>query len=96
MKATYNIPTKHLIIIGDKIKTIDKVIDEMGEWDTIKGLNGKPIYDFQLDFDDSSDRGEDTINNESNYNLQYVNLVKLGNDEYIMGDDWRNIEITFI
>ena len=85
--------------MGDTINTLIKTVDEMGEWDTLNDINGNPLYDIQLDFDDSIDKeSEDTKYNHENYNLQYVNLVE---DNFSLGslkqgDNWDNIELVVI
>ncbi len=98
LKATYDLDTKVLTIFGNNIKTFVETIDEMGEWRTVNDTDGVPLFDVQLDFDDSIDENKNTILNVENYNLQYVNLVK-AQDGFIgveMGDNWQNAELTII
>jgi hypothetical protein len=99
MKAVFNIDTNLLIITGNEIKTHVKVIEKMGGWDTLSDLGNNPIYDYQLDFDDSMDKISDfTYANPKNYNLQYVTLKETGIKEcpYEQGNDWNSIELTLI
>jgi hypothetical protein len=97
LKATYDLNTKVLTIFGNEIKTFVETIDEMGEWRTVNDLDDNPLFDVQLDFDDSIDEtSADTNLNPENYNLQYVNLIKLSEDTYEMGRDWQNAELTTI
>jgi hypothetical protein len=98
MKAVYDIYTQILIVTGDNIQTLVTIITEMGEWNSVNDLEGNPLYDIQLDFDDSIDEGTNTELNVDNYNLQYVNLIPTGDKEYPLtsGTDWRNAELTII
>lgn len=98
MKAIYNLTTKVLIVLGDEIQNFIETIDEMGEWRTLYDKEGNPLFDVQLDFDDSIDKGRNTTLNPNNYNVQYVNLIKTSEDSetYSMGDNWKNIELTII
>ena len=99
MKAVYDITTKQLIIIGDTITTLILIVDEIGGWYTINDLENNPLYDIQLDFDDSIDiESENTELNHKNYNLQYVNLVedKTSVGSLTQGNNWDNIETTII
>ena len=97
LKATYDLNTKVLTIFGNQIKTFVETIDEMSEWRTVNDLDDNPLYDVQLDFDDSIDKtSADTTLNPENYILQYVNLIKLSEDTYEMGHNWQNAELTII
>jgi hypothetical protein len=100
LKATYDLDTKVLTIFGNNIKTFVETIDEMGEWRTVNDLDGNPLFDVQLDFDDSIDENKHTKLNVENYNLQYVNLIRLSDNEdgqmYEMGHNWQNAELTII
>lgn len=99
MKAVFNIDTNLLIITGDKIKTYVTVVEKMSEWNTLLDLGGNPIYDYQLDFDDSLDKISDfTYANVKNYNLHYVTLKETGNEEcpYEQTGNSNNIELTLI
>jgi hypothetical protein len=100
MKAVYNIQTKQLIVIGDNIKTLTKKVDEMGEWDCVLDLHGKPKFDIQLDFDDSCNNGRyvDTELISDFYNFQFVNLVDTGDAEQPQkqGQDWQNAEVVIM
>lgn len=89
MKATYNIETGELIIQGEDIqKLIVNVPDDQKEdyWNTVKGLDGKYLYDINL-----FNYGEET-------HLQYVNLVDDGDGGLECGDDYQlaDLEITLI
>ncbi len=101
LKATYDLDTKVLTIFGNNIKTFVETIDEMGEWRTVNDTDGIPLFDVQLDFDDSIDEtSKNTKLNVENYNLQYVNLIKISEDKdgvmYEMGHNWMNAELTVI
>ena len=101
LKATYDLDTKVLTIFGNNIKTFVETIDEMGEWRTVNDTDGVPLFDVQLDFDDSIDEtSKNTELNVENYNLQYVNLIKISEDKdgvmYEMGHNWMNAELTVI
>jgi hypothetical protein len=97
MKAIYNLTTKLLIVTGDAIKNFIETVDEIGEWRTLNDTEGNPIFDIQMDYDDSIDKTEtDHTLNPDNYNLQYVNLVVDEFQGVIQGEDWRNIELTII
>lgn len=103
LRAIYNLTTKVLIVTGNEISTFVEVIDEMGEWRTLCDTEGEPLYDVQLDFDYSIDEtSKDTSLNPENYNVQFVNLIKLSEDKvsasttYEMGHDWKNAELTII
>ncbi len=98
MKAVYNISTSLLIIMGENIRTLIKT-NSNDEWDTVYDLDGKPLYDFQLSFDDSIDDTKHTTLNPSNYNLQYVNLIpdtRGSEGDLTQGEEWRNAEIAII
>lgn len=96
LKAIYNLTTNVLIVTGNGITTFIETIDEMGEWRTLYCNHGYPLYDVQLDFDDSLDETKETELNPNNYNVQYVNLIKGEGDELEMGGDWQNAELTII
>jgi hypothetical protein len=97
MEATFNITTKELTIVGKNISPVAVVIEELGEWGCINNLKGKPLYDFQLDFDDSIDDSEKPERNFKNYSLQYVNLVReKGKKTLTIGQNWKIAELTVI
>jgi len=97
MKAVFDLSTNQLTVIGNDIQTLIYTITEMGEWNTVNDLEGKSLYDIQLDHDDYANDGG-SLTNPKNYNLQYVNLIQTNDSDwhYQQGTDWKNAEVTLI
>lgn len=70
-KVILNPIEKQYVVIGKGIPVQVRRFDDYSDWDSVNDLNGEPVFDVQIDFDNSV-----KMDNENNYyQFQYVNLI---------------------
>ena len=70
-KVILNPSEKQYVVIGNGLPVQVRRFDDYSDWDSVNDLNGEPIFDVQIDFDDSVVE-KDT---DKYYQFQYVNLI---------------------
>lgn len=86
MKATYNLTTGALTILGDNILPLTVIIpkDQAEDyWDTVTDIYGESLYDINI------------YNYGGDWCAQYVNLV-MEDGELIVGDDYQLMDLELL
>ena len=86
-KVILNPIEKRYAVIGEGIPVQIRRFDDYSDWDSVNDLNGEPVFDVQIDFDDSVKMD----NKDKYYQFQYVNIIydKDGNPN--TGDDYKSV-----
>ncbi len=86
-KVILNPIEKQYAVIGEGIPVQIRRFDDYSDWDSVNDLNGEPVFDVQIDFDDSVKMD----NKDKYYQFQYVNIIydKDGNPN--TGDDYKSV-----
>lgn len=79
---------KQYCIVGRGVPFQTLSFDSYSDWDCVNGMDGHPLFDVQIDFDDSVKLD----NKDEYYQFQYVDLIlDLYNKGYLtQGNDWGN------
>lgn len=78
------------LVIGKGIASQIISFYDYSDWDTINDFNGEPLFDVQIDFDDSVKMD----NPNDYYQFQYVDIIYNDDGNSRQGDSWGNAEIT--
>ena len=70
-KVILNPSENQYVVIGKGIPVQVKRFDDYSDWDSVNDLNGEPVFDVQIDFDDSVKMDDEN----KYYQFQYVNLI---------------------
>jgi len=70
-KVILNPSERQYVVIGKGIPVQVRRFDDYSDWDSVNDLNGEPVFDVQIDFDDSVKMD----NEDKYYQFQYVNLI---------------------
>lgn len=70
-KVILNPSEKQYVVIGKGIPIQVKQFEDYSDWDSVNDLNGDPVFDVQIDFDDSVKMDDE----HKYYQFQYVNLI---------------------
>lgn len=83
-----NITEMQYLVIGNNLPVQVRRFTNFSDWDSLNGVDGKPLYDCQIDYENAQ--------GVHYFNFQYVDIIKVepnGTDvEYVMGSDWRNAD----
>ena len=75
---------KQYVVIGDGLPIQIISFNDYSDWDTVNDTNGDPVFDVQIDFDDSVKM----LNKDRYYQFQYVNLGYNDNGDCVTGFDY--------
>ncbi len=89
-RVILNPDEKKYLVIGKGIASQIISFDDYSDWDTINDFNGEPLFDVQIDFDDSVYQK----NELDYYQFQYVDLIYDDDGNPTQGSSWGNAEIT--
>ena len=78
------------LVIGKGIASQIISFYDYSDWDTINDFNREPLFDVQIDFDDSIKMD----NPNDYYQFQYVDIIYDDDGNSTQGDSWGNAEIT--
>ena len=78
------------LVIGKGIASQIISFYDYSDWDTINDFNREPLFDVQIDFDDSIKMD----NPNDYYQFQYVDIIYDDDGNSPQGDSWGNAEIT--
>lgn len=70
-KVILNPLEKQYVVIGKGIPVQVRKFDNYSDWDSVNDLNGEPVFDVQIDYDDSVKMDDEN----KYYQFQYVNLI---------------------
>ena len=70
-KVILNPSENQYVVIGRGIPVQVKRFDNYSDWDSVNDLNGEPVFDVQIDFDDSVKMDDEN----KYYQFQYANLI---------------------
>ena len=91
-KVILNPIEKQYVVIGKGIPVQVRRFDNYSDWDDVNDLNGEPVFDVQIDFDDSV-----KMDNENNYyQFQYVNIIYDEDGNAKTGLDYYNADELII
>ena len=87
---------KKYVVIGKGIPTQTIKFDSYSDWNSVISLDGYPVFDVQIDFDDSAKLVK-LDNPNKYYQFQYVNLIwKDDQDGWEMGSDWQSVDVEVV
>lgn len=84
-KVILNPSEKQYVVIGKGLPVQVRRFDDYSDWDSVNDLNGEPIFDVQIDFDDSVKMDD----KDKYYQFQYVNLIYDEDGNASTGDDYH-------
>jgi hypothetical protein len=70
-KVILSTTDKAYAVIGTGLPVQVKRFDDYSDWDSVNGMDGLPLFDVQIDFDDSVEMDDPN----KYYQFQYVNLI---------------------
>ncbi len=80
-KVEIDVLSKTYCVSGDGFPTQTITFDDFSDWDCIKGFDGSPLLDCQIDYDDGG--------NNDGFQFQCVNLVYTICGDYDQGSQWN-------
>lgn len=88
-RVILNVRERQYIIIGKGLPIQVRKFDSFSDWDSVQNLDGEPVFDVQIDFDDSVKLD----NPNEYYQFQYVNLIwREDQDNWEVGLDYQGVE----
>ena len=92
-RVILNTSEKQYVVIGKGIPTQVRKFDSYSDWDSVQDLNGEPVFDVQIDFDDSV-----KLDNPNDYyQFQYVNLIwREDQDNWEVGLDYQSVDVEVV
>jgi len=91
-RVILNTSEKQYVVMGKGIPTQVRKFDSYSDWDSVKNLNGEPVFDVQIDDDNQID-GKLIGNAKHPYTFQYVNLIwREDQDNWEVGLDYKGVE----
>jgi hypothetical protein len=83
---------KQYIVVGEGLPIQVITFESYSDWDSVNDFEGKPLFDVQIDFDDSVKMN----NPNDHYQFQYVNLIYDENGSCSTGLDYDNADEIII
>jgi len=87
-RVILNVQEQQYIVIGRGLPVQVRKFDSYSDWDSVQNLDGEPVFDVQIDFDDSVKLD----NPNEYYQFQYVNLIwREDQDNWEVGLDYEGV-----
>ena len=92
-RVILNTSEKQYVVMGKGIPTQVRKFDSYSDWDSVQALKGEPVFDVQIDFDDSV-----KLDNPNDYyQFQYVNLIwREDQDNWEVGLDYQGVDVEVV
>jgi hypothetical protein len=92
-RVILNPQEQQYVVIGKGIPVQVRKFDSYSDWDSVQDLNGEPVFDVQIDFDDSVKLD----NPNEYYQFQYVNLIwREDMDNWYVGEDYQSVKVEVV